>query len=180
MWKDRFDLILIVSLALVLLISAAMLLNHSETRSVSHASSINRQMEQEMLFQARLSFLDRHYNPVIQLRESGSYPEALMKLEELNRTLPEEAHNDLLMGDIFLRMGLYDQALTKLADAVRKNADYVDLMSPLSHRPLVESAVASALPVVRDRLRAQPENLSLEKVVKDGYYLQSRLAGGCE
>ncbi len=54
------------------------------------------------------------------------------------------------------------------------------MASPLNQRPLIESAVNEGLPLVRDRLRAQPESRSLEKYVKDGYYLQSRLAGGCE
>ena len=94
--------------------------------------------------------------------------------------MPGEAHNDLLSGDILLRMGEFERSLTKLAAAVRRNADYVDMASPLHQRSLIESAVAEGLPLMRDRLRAQPDSLSLEQVVKDGYYLQSRLAGGCE
>ncbi len=140
----------------------------------------NRQMERELLYQARVSFIERHYRPVLTLRDSGSLQEALLKLEELARSTPGEAHNDLLSGDILLRMGQFDRALEKLADAVRVNADYVDKASPLHQRALIESAVAEGLPLVRDRLRARPESRSLEKYVKDGYYLQSRLAGGCE
>ena len=75
--------------------------------------------------------------------------------------------------------GLLEEAGLKVVPD-RDNADYVDDASPLSQRPLVESAVASALPLVRDRLRAQPDSRPLAQVVKDGYYLQSRLAGGCE
>jgi hypothetical protein len=77
-------------------------------------------------------------------------------------------------------MGQFDRALTRLADAVKRNADYVDAASPLSQRPLIESAVSEGLPLIRDRLRVQPDNRTLAQVLKDGYYLQSRLAGGCE
>ena len=104
----------------------------------------------------------------------------MLKLEELHRTLPGEAHVDLLSGDILLRMGQFDRALPKLAAAVKINADYVDSASPLSQRPLIESAVLEGLPLVRDRLRSQPDSRFMAQVVKDGYYLQSRLAGGCE
>lgn len=179
MLKDRFDHILAASLVVVLILTVVLLTSVSPGKA-SHASSVNRQLEREMLYQARVAFIERHYGPVIALRDNGSLPEALLKLEELRRSLPDDAHNDLLSGDIMLRMGQFDQALTRLASAVRSNADYVDTASPLNQRPLVESAVASALPLVRDRLRSQPESLALEKVVKDGYYLQSRLAGGCE
>ncbi len=57
---------------------------------------------------------------MIELRDQGALQEALLKLEELERALPGEAHNDLLSGDILLRMGQFDRALTKLAAAVTK------------------------------------------------------------
>jgi tetratricopeptide (TPR) repeat protein len=180
MTKDRFDYILLALLVLVLLFTGVVLTGASPGQNNHAAASLNRQMERELLYQARVSFIERHYSPVLVLRDKGSLQEALLKLEELGRNLPGEAHNALLSGDILLRMGQFDRSLEKLATAVRNNADYVDLASPLNQRPLIESAVTEALPVVRDRLRAQPDSRSLAKVVKDGYYLQSRLAGGCE
>ena len=180
MLKDRFDMILAGALLTTLLITAVLLVVDSGSSGSSHASTINHQMERELLYQAKVAFLERHYGPVVSLRDDGSLQEALLKLEELSRNLPGEAHTDLLTGDIMLRMGQFDLALTKLASAVRKNAEYVDHASPLSQRPLVESAVSSALPLMRDRLRSQPDSRNLAQVVKDGYYLQSRLAGGCE
>jgi tetratricopeptide (TPR) repeat protein len=179
MLKDRFDRILTGALVVVLTLTLVVLAGDG-SGTHRQSSAMARQLEQEMLYQARLAFIERHYRPVLALRDSGSLPEALLKLKELDRTLPGEAHNALLTGDILLRMGQYEQALSRLAAAVRNNADYVDAASPLSQRPLVESAVASALPLVRDRLRAQPDSRSLAEVVKEGYYLQSRLAGGCE
>ena len=180
MLRDRFDLLMIAALAAVLLVTGVLLAGVSPGESKRELSAVNRQVEREMLYQARVAFIERNYSPVIALRDSGALPEALLKLEELGRTLPGEAHNDLLSGDLLLRMGQFDRALTKLAAAVRNNPDYVDAASPLSQRPLVESAVTEGLPLIRDRLRSQPDNRTLAQVVKDGYYLQSRLAGGCE
>lgn len=178
--RDRFDQILIATLALVLIVAIAMLAGASQGQGVHDSAALNRKLEREILYQARIAYIDRHYSPVLVLRDNGALQEALLKLEELGRSLPGEPHNDLLSGDILLRMGQFDRALAKLARAVRNNADYVDQTSPLNQRPLIESAVTSGLPLVRDRLRASPENPSLENIVQDGYYLQSRLAGGCE
>ncbi len=180
MYKDHYDRLIIAALVVVLACTAILLAGAAPERGNHAAAAVNRQMEREMLYQARVAFIERHYSPVVTLRDNGALQEALLKLEELRRSLPGEAHTELLSGDILLRMGQFDRSLTKLAAAVRGNADYVDKASPLSQRPLIEAAVNEGLPMVRDRLRAQPENRSLEKVVKDGYYLQSRLAGGCE
>jgi len=180
MFRDRFDQLMIASLVVVLLFTAALLAGAGPGENNRAAAVMNRQLEREILYQARVAFIERHYSPVIALRDSGALQEALLKLEELGRTLPGEAHNDLMSGDILLRMGQFDRALPKLAAAVRRNADYVDSASPLSQRALVESAVSEGLPLVRDRLRSQPDSRIMAQVVKDGYYLQSRLAGGCE
>jgi tetratricopeptide (TPR) repeat protein len=180
MARDRFDNIMIAALVLVVVCTALVLTGAKPGQDSHNAALVNRQMEKELLYQARVAFIERHYSPVLALRDSGSLQEALLKLEELARSMPEEAHNDLLSGDILLRMGQFDRALEKLADAVRVNADYVDMASPLNQRPLIESAVTEGLPLVRDRLRTHPDSRSLDKYVKDGYYLQSRLAGGCE
>ena len=180
MLRDRFDQLVIVTLVGVLIATAVLIAGAGPREDNRYAQVAKRQFEREMLHQARVAFIDRHYSPVIALRDNGALPDALLKLEELKRTLPGEAHNDLLSGDILLRMGHFDRALTRLADAVKRNADYVDAASPLSQRPLIESAVSEGLPLIRDRLRVQPDNRTLAQVLKDGYYLQSRLAGGCE
>lgn len=180
MLRDRFDQLMIVALVGVLIFAAVLITGAGPRADNRDDQAVNRQLEREMLHQARIAFLERHYSPVITLRDEGALPNALLKLEELSRDLPGEAHNDLLSGDILLRMGQFDRAITKLAAAVRRNADYVDVASPLSQRPLIESAVAEGLPLVRDRVRVQPDNRTMAQVLKDGYYLQSRLAGGCE
>lgn len=180
MLRDRFDQLMIIALVIVLALAAVLMAGAGPGQDNRDAALHDRQLEREMLSQARIAFIERNFAPVVALRDQGALQEALLKLEELNRSLPGEAHNDLLSGDILLRMGQFDRALTKLATAVRRNADYVDAVSPLNQRVLIESAVTEGLPLTRDRLRAQPDNLTLAQVVKDGYYLQSRLAGGCE
>ncbi|MDH3999586.1 MAG: hypothetical protein OET90_12215 [Desulfuromonadales bacterium] len=178
--KDRFDQLLLLGLALVIIASALLLVVSEQGSEATASVADKRRMERELMNQARLAMLQRHYDPVVALRDSGAHQQALLKLEELRRDLPGEAHTDLLSGDLLLRMGQIEQALSRLADAVRVNGDYVEMNSPLNQRSLIESAVNDGLPLVRDRLRAQPENASLAQVLKDGYYLQSRLAGGCE
>lgn len=180
MLRDRFDQI-ILALLVVVFGAAALLLTGATSNGSQHdTAALNRQLEREIAYQARVSYLERHYQPVVELRNQGALQEALLKLEELGRSLPGEAHNDLMSGDILLRMGEFERSLTKLAAAVRRNPDYVDQVSPLNQRELIESAVTQGLPLMRDRLRAQPDSLSLERVVNDAYYMQSRLAGGCE
>jgi hypothetical protein len=133
-----------------------------------------------MLTQAQVAFLERHYGPVTLLRDQGELQSALLKLEELERDFPGEPYGALLRADVFYRMGLLDRALPSLALAVRGNGDYLDPASPLNRRDLIAVAVEQGIPLMRDRLRGQPGDRQAAATLKDAYYLQSRLAGGCE
>ncbi|MDT8440980.1 MAG: hypothetical protein RQ723_04895 [Desulfuromonadales bacterium] len=178
--RDRFDQILLAALAVTLTGLGLLLLVPGASTGQVASPALSRQVEKEMLSQARLSLLERRYAPVHRLLDQGELSAAMLKLEELSRDLPGEVHSNLLRGDVLWRMGQLDKALTQFALAVRGNPDYVDAASPLNQRDLIEAALTQGLPQVRDRLRSQPGSRVLEQVLRDGYYLQSRLAGGCE
>ena len=141
---------------------------------------MERRVEQELLAQARVSFLERHYGAVVAMRDRGELQSALLKLEELERELPGESHGALLRGEILHRLGLIDRAVNSLALAVRGNGDYIDPASSLNQRDLIAVVAGQGVPLMRDRLRGQPDDKQAALTLKDAYYLQSRLAGGCE
>jgi hypothetical protein len=45
---------------------------------------------------------------------------------------------------------------------------------------LIAVSAEQGIPLLRDRLRGQPDDRQAAATLKDAYYLQSRLAGGCE
>lgn len=179
MLRDRFDHLCLGALLLVVA-AFAVLLATAGPGDGRQGGGLDRRFEQEMQLQARVSFLERHYGPVMLLRDQGELQAALLKLEELERDFPGESYGALLRGEVFYRMGLLDRAVTSLAMAVRGNGDYLDPAGPLNRRDLVAVAVEQGIPLMRDRLLGQPGDRQAASTLKDAYYLQSRLAGGCE
>lgn len=180
MLRDRFDRLAAMALLLVVVALGVLLVTARPSGGRPAAGGSDRQMERELLAQAKVAFLDRHYGPVAMLRDRGELQSALLKLEELDRTFPGEAHGALLRGDILYRMGLIDRAVTSLAVAVRGNGDYLDAAGPLNQRDLIAGVAERGVPLLRDRLRGQPDDRQAAATLKDAYYLKSRLAGGCE
>ena len=180
MLKDRFDRLALAGILLVVLAFGTLLATAGRSDGRQTDGSVSRQIEQEMLAQAKLSFLERHYGPVTALRDAGELQSALLKLEELERKFPGEAHGSLMRGEIFYRLGLLDRAVASLALAVRGNGDYLDPASPLNQRDLIAVTAEQGVPLLRDRLRGQPDDRQAAATLKEAYYLQSRLAGGCE
>lgn len=173
---DLFDkgllLLLVVVLAAVMLLLAA----------APPATDTDRSGGQERVLQAqaRLLFIQNTYAPVESLLKEGRLQEALLKLEELSRSYPSEAHGVLLKASVMAALGEQVQAVGSYAAAVRMNGDYVDQKSPLSRREELNRIMATGLSTFVPQSKAQPDNPTLKQVVRDLYYLKSRLAGGCE
>jgi cytochrome c-type biogenesis protein CcmH/NrfG len=180
MFRDTFDklcwLLLITaaaSLALILYLDGG---SGSGTRTAGSGKSL----ERELAYRARVELITQLYAPVETLRKEGSNQTALLKLDELIRKYPVEAHGHILQGEILLGMGALDEAVTSYVEGVKLNGDYVDAKSPLSRRAEIQRLVDEGLKNIGQRALASPGNSSLAASREKVNYLKSRLAGGCE
>jgi tetratricopeptide (TPR) repeat protein len=180
MLKDNFDRILWGLLAVTLVALAAVLSGLGGGPAGGPAARLDKALEREMAYQARGSLLQRLYDPVDALHRAGQPQQALLKLDELARRYPQEAHGYILKGEILSAMGGLDEAVAAYVEGVRLNGDYVDRNSPLSRRAEIEQVVDEGLRVIGARARANPDNRSLAVALRQVNYLRSRLAGGCE
>ena len=181
MFHDTIDKILWALLAITLVTLAALLVLKNPQRSgAGTGGSIDKAVEREISYQARVALLQKLYGPVEQLRKEGQLQAALLKLDELGRSYPGEAHGSILQGEILLESGAFDEAVASFVRGVKLNGDYVDAKSPLSRRDHIERLVDRGMGSLKERISASPSNSSLATVQKNLFYLQSRLAGGCE
>lgn len=179
MFTDTFDKITWLLLAVVIAALAGVLAtNHGA--GAGRAAGLGKAVEREMAYRARVELLARLYGPVEELRTAGNDQEALLRLNELIRSYPGEAHGYILRGEILRKMGALDEAVASFEEGVRLNGDYVDAQSPLSRRRAIEGLVAEGLAGIGGRAAANPGNRSLAASLRKVNYLKSRLAGGCE
>ena len=177
-WHDRVHL---VGLAAVLAALGWLILVGAPTDSAARADSgVERAMERQMAYQARVAFLEQVYGPVEELRREGNPQQALLMLEQLNRNYAGEAHGFILQGMILHEMGVLDRAAASFVRGLRINGDYVDQRSPLTRRAQIQALVDEGHDRLAARARANPDNPSIVAALRNVYYLQSRLAGGCE
>lgn len=181
MARDRFDRSLCFALVAVAVALAALLaLDGGSRGETGAAAGLDKALEQQMAYQARVALLQKLYGPVEELLQEGSPQTALLRLDELVGRYPGEAYGYILKGAILHEMGALEAALGSYVEGVRRNGDYIDKQSPLSRRTEIRQIVDEGLAVVGERARQHPDNQSLATALKDVRYLQSRLAGGCE
>ncbi len=176
--RDRFDILLCGGM-LVCLLTLGWLLMAGQGSNIS-AAALDKALEQQIAYQARIDFLHNLYRPVEELRLAGQASAALLKLDELARHYPQEAHGEILQAEILLERGATTESIDHYVRAVRLNGDYVDRASPLSRRSGIQQLVDVQLPAFAARTREKPQNLALKNTLIGLYYLQSRLAGCCE
>lgn len=178
---DNFDRILWLLLG-VILVSLAFLLSQGARRDGSTQASgvASRAMERELTYQARVALVQKLYGPVEELRRKGELQTALLKLDELSRQYPGEAHGYIIQGEILQQMGLLEAALASYVAGVRLDGEYVDKKSPLSRRDEIDRLVTEGERGIVGRARANPANRAMATALRDINYLKSRLAGGCE
>jgi hypothetical protein len=140
----------------------------------------DKRLELALQQKAKVAFLLETYGPVEELAASGNRVEALLKLEELERDFPGEAHASILRGALLLEQGAIAEGIKAYVLGVRQNGDYIDERSLLGRHDEIEKLVNTQLPVIKLKVDRSPENRTWNKTLKNIYYLQSRLAGGCE
>ncbi len=180
MFKDGFDKICWVLLATVLISLIAVLVAGSNKPEGKADNGLGKALERDMAYRARVELINKLYGPVEALHKAGSKQQALLKLDELNRTYPGEAHGHILQGQILLEMGVLEEALSSFYEGIKLNGDYIDNKSPLSRRPVIQRVVDEGSKSISARAGANPDNKSIAASMRKVNYLKSRLAGGCE
>lgn len=181
MFKDRFDWLLWACLAAATITLLTLLASQSPDSGGNRAAAgLNKAMEKEMAYQARVALLQKLFAPVDAMCTAGDLQGALFKLDDLARTYPGEAHSFILKGEILHRLGADEEAVASYVQGIKLSGDYIDRKSPLSRRDDIQRLVDTAAGTIGSRARANPGNASLAADMKNVNYLQSRLAGGCE
>jgi len=177
---DKFDRVLWLLLGVVLVTLTLLLLQGGRRDNAQARGVVDRAMEREMTYQARVALLQKLYGPVEEYRRKGELQTALLKLDELSSRYPGEAHGYIIQGEILQQMGALEAALASYVSGVRLDGEYVDRKSPLSRREQIDRLVAEGERGIGIRARANPTNRALATVLGNINYLKSRLAGGCE
>ena len=175
---DRFDKTILIFSVLVVIWIGSFYLNANNPTDQSKTTQ--KSVEKELAEQAKAAFIDKIYAQVIALINAAKNQEALLKLEELNRRYPGEAHGLALKGELLQKLDSPAEAAASFVAAIKINGDYIDRNHPRSRRSLIKNLVDANASSFSSQLKKSPENRSLKITVDNFNYLRSRLAGGCE
>jgi tetratricopeptide (TPR) repeat protein len=176
---DRFDKFNITIIVLLSLITIGMLVNQEIIKRGQ--GYYEAAAAQKALYYAEQMALNaKIYQEVISLKEQGLYDEGMTKLQEVMKTYPGRSQSYVYMAQFSLKSGKLADTIHNYRLAVENDLDYLDKETPLFIGHEIEALVTESLQKFGREIKLKPKDKAVRNVLKDIYYLQRILAGGCE
>ena len=177
---DRFDKFNITLIVLISLITIGMLVNQEITERRQGNPGADGKAEKERYYAEQMALNAKIYQEVISLKEQGRDDEAMTKLQEVMKTYPGRSQSYVYMAQLSLKSGKLADTIHNYRLAVENDPDYLDKKTPLFIGREIKTLVTESLEKFGREIKLKPNDQTVRNVLQDLYYLQRRLAGGCE
>ena len=114
------------------------------------------------------------------LLEAGQAQKALETLGGLSKEYPAEAEVHALSGQAHARLLSYPRAMASYRTTLLMDPDYVDKKSKKFIGKRIKAAVKEGMAEAKAALAGDTGDKAARAALKDAYYLERMLAGGCE
>ncbi len=176
-WFHKINIALIVILGLTVLV---MVVHHETTissavkRQGDTAAELKRKYEQQMAKNAWL------YRNVLVLEKKGKLDEAMEELRKILAQHPKDAYGLILEARLYYRQGHLADAIHTYRKAIEMDPDYVDRKTPLYIGDEIMKIIEGSRAKLHRERKLKPGDTKIKVAIDDIYYLQRRIAGGCE
>ncbi|NOQ46216.1 MAG: tetratricopeptide repeat protein [Desulfobulbaceae bacterium] len=176
-WLDKLNIIV---LAVLVLITAGMLTQHEIMDKKQAGPETESREVLNKLYEERVARDAETYREVIAFQEQGRHSEAMTKLEEIIQSHPENPQSYVYKARILNNLGELAEAIGMYRAAVEMEPDFVDNKTPI----FIGDTVMDLITVARGKLnrekKLKPGDKTVRLALDNIYYLQRRIAGGCE
>jgi tetratricopeptide (TPR) repeat protein len=114
------------------------------------------------------------------LMNSEQFDSAIDTLKGISADYPAMSEPHALLGQAYARLLDYPAAMREYRTALVMDPDYVDKKSRKFIGKRIKSAVKDGMSEAKDSLANSPDDKAARAALKDAYYLERMLAGGCE
>jgi tetratricopeptide (TPR) repeat protein len=176
---DRLDKMSVAAVAVFTLIIVGMLANNGITKTQAHNPEPAAKGQQAS-YALQMEMDKKIYQEVISYKNKGLHAEAMAELEDVIDKYPERPRSYVYLAQLYLEQGKLGDAIHNYRQAVEMEPDFVDERTPLFIGDKIKGLVTEGREKFAREKALKPEDKGVKLALKDIYYLQSRLAGGCE
>ncbi|MEA3469152.1 MAG: hypothetical protein U9R57_13140 [Thermodesulfobacteriota bacterium] len=174
---DKFNFIL---LAVLILLTTGMLVQHELMASKNTVSVLDGKEAMIKQYEERIARDAIIYKEVVVAKDENRQQDAMTMLDEIIRSHPENPQSYVLQAEIIHTKGQLAKAIATYRIAIEMEPDLVDNKTPL----FIGDSVMDLITVARGKLnrekKLKPDDKTIAVALENIYYLQRRIAGGCE
>jgi tetratricopeptide (TPR) repeat protein len=175
-WLDKLSIVAIAGLTLI---TAGMLANQEITKR--RLDNPGRADEGEKSSYSSQTEMDKQiFAEVTAYRKKGLYAEAIAEVEDIVKSHPEKSLSYVYLAQLHVEQGKLADSIHSYRRAVEMEPDYVDPRTPLFMGDEIKKLVKEGMEKLEREKTLKPKDEGVRQALKDVYYLQRRLAGGCE
>ncbi|MDY6987467.1 MAG: hypothetical protein SWQ30_05355 [Thermodesulfobacteriota bacterium] len=175
-WLDKLS---IAAIAAIAVITMGMLANQ-ELIKRGQDNPGEEAKGQESPYALQMEEDNRLFKEVRAFEEQGLYQEAMVQVEDIMKSYPEKSLSYVYLARLHFKQGELGESIINYRQAVEREPDYVDERTPLFIGDEIKQIVEEGREKLGREKELKPEDKQVRNALKDIYYLQSRLAGGCE
>jgi tetratricopeptide (TPR) repeat protein len=175
-WLDKLSIVGIVGFALI---TTGMLGNQEITKRRQHNPGTEAK-EEKNSYALQMEIDKKIYQEVTSFEKQGLYTEAMAKLQHIMRRYPEKSLSYIYLAQLYVKQGKLGDGFHNYRRAVEMQPDYADGKTPLFIGDKIKELITEGREKFGREKRLKPKDKEVSKALEDVYYLQSRLAGGCE
>lgn len=176
---DLLDRLSIAATVGLTVISIYMLANH-EIAKRPHDNPGTDPKNEKKSYVLQMETDKRIYQEVASYKDQGLYAEAMAKLEDIMKRYPERPMSYVYLAQLYIGQGRLADGIHNYRRAVEMEPDYVDDTTPLFIGDKIKELVIEGREKFGREKALKPKDKKVREALQDIYYLQSRVAGGCE
>jgi tetratricopeptide (TPR) repeat protein len=162
------------------LLAAIGMLGQAEfSRKVNDHASASPEKENKA-YALRMEMNEKIYHEVTTSMEQGLYGRASEAIKEVMKEYPNNPQTFVYLAELANQQGKLASAIHNYRLAVEMEPDYVDKSTPLFLGEDIKDLVKEGAEKLKREKKLKPKDKVVAAALKDVYYLQRRLAGGCE
>ena len=174
---DKFNIVILVALTLI---TAGMVIQHEIAVKKTAGPAVDDSLLIKKQYEKRLAENARIYSEVIALQKEARYSEAMTRLEEIIQAHPENGQSYVYKAQLLNSLGRLAEAIGMYRRAVEMEPDFVDKTSPLFIGETIMKIIPEARSKFNREKKLKPGDKTITTALENIYYLQRRIAGGCE
>jgi tetratricopeptide (TPR) repeat protein len=173
-WTDKLSVAAISGLTVITLV---MLGNNEISR---RGNNTGLQVDEGVAYAAQMEADKKIYEEVVSYNEKGMYSEAMTSLKGIMETHPGKSLSYVHLARLDLKQGRLSDSIHNYRRAIDMEPDFVDEKAPLFLGQEITGVVKEGIDKLQREQKLRPKDEGIKGALKDVYYLQRRLAGGCE